>query len=225
MQPVLARQISEAAKHVKEHGYAVIKNFISPQKCEAAIQEIDRLVDDFEPSAENTTIFDVGESKHRLSKYFLDSSDKVSFFFEPKAWADGKMVTPKRQSINKIGHSLHEKNKIFEDITYTPGVWEACQELGIKDPLVVQSMAILKPPKIGGKVTIHQDSTYLYGDPDTLMGFWMPLQDATINNGCLWGLPGSHKGPLYWRSKVVNREPIDEKYYKVDYKEEDFVPL
>ena len=89
----------------------------------------------------------------------------------------------------------------------------------------MQSMAILKPPEIGGRVNIHQDSTYLYGEPDTLLGFWMPLQDATLSNGCLWGLPGSHKRPLYRRSKVVNMEPKDETHYEVDYKEEDFVPM
>lgn len=32
------------------------------------------------------------------------------------------------------------------------------------------------------------------------MGFWIPLQDATLENGCLWGLSGSHKGKLYTRS-------------------------
>lgn len=57
------------------------------------------------------------------------------------------------------------------------------------------------------------------------MGFWIPLQNATLNNGCLWGIPGSHKKPLYCRSKVINREPVDETYHEVDYKEEDFVPL
>jgi len=41
------------------------------------------------------------------------------------------------------------------------------------------------------------------------MGFWIPLQDATVKNGCLWGLPGSHKGPLYSRSKVTNGIPKD----------------
>lgn len=165
MQPAVAKQIKSAALHVKDHGYTVIKNFISKAQCQQAIQEIDRLIDAFEPSPENITIFDAvsGSSKHRLSKYFLDSSDKVSFFYEPKAWANGKMTVPKRQAINKIGHSLHEHNKIFENITYTAGVWEMCQELGITDPLVMQSMAILKPPKIGAKVSIHQDSTYLYG--------------------------------------------------------------
>lgn len=73
------------------------------------MKEIDRLVDGFEPTKEQITIFDgeTGKSSHRHSKYFLDSADKVSFFFESKAWQDGKLNTSKRESINKIGHSLH----------------------------------------------------------------------------------------------------------------------
>jgi ectoine hydroxylase-related dioxygenase (phytanoyl-CoA dioxygenase family) len=38
-------------------------------------------------------------------------------------------------------------------------------------------------------------------------------------------VPGSHKGKLYSRSKVLNGEPRDEIYHEKDYKEEDFVPL
>ena len=51
-----------------------------------------------------------GTAPHRFSKYFLDSSDKVSFFFEPKAFKDGKLTVSKEKAINKIGHSLHEHN-------------------------------------------------------------------------------------------------------------------
>jgi phytanoyl-CoA hydroxylase len=128
------------------------------------MDEINRLVDGFEPTAEQITIFDgeTGKSAHRFSKYFLDSASNVSYFFEAKAWQNGRLTVPKRESINKIGHSLHEHNSLFREITYTTGVEELCDEVGINRPLVMQSMAILKPPKIGGKVNIHQDSTYLY---------------------------------------------------------------
>jgi phytanoyl-CoA hydroxylase len=76
-------------------------------------------------------------------------------------------------------------------------VGDICRQIPIENPVVVQSMAILKPPKIGGNVSVHQDSTFLYDEPETLVGFWIPLQDATVKNGCLWGIPGSHKYPLY----------------------------
>jgi phytanoyl-CoA hydroxylase len=222
----IAPRIREAAHHLKQHGYTVIRNFLPSQQCQEAIDEVDRLVDNFEPTAENITIFGgEGGKNHKFSKYFMESSDKVRFFFEPKAWQNDKLTVPKRMSINKIGHALHEHNKIFERITYTQGVGELCQEMGIQEPLVMQSMAILKPPKIGGRVSIHQDSTFLYAEPDTLLGFWMPLQDATLKNGCLWGIPGSHKFPLYCRAKVVDGVNVDEHYHEVDYKDEDFVPI
>lgn len=42
-------------------------------------------------------------------------------------------------------------------------------------------------------VTPHQDSTFLYTDPPTAVGLWFPLVDVTLDNGCLWFIPGSHK--------------------------------
>lgn len=109
MQKIQAQQIKEAAKSIQEYGYAVIKGFLNQEKCQAAIQEIDRLVDSFEPTPETMTVFGStnNNSKHRSNQYFLDSADKVSFFFEPKALEDGKLIVPKAQAINKIGHALH----------------------------------------------------------------------------------------------------------------------
>lgn len=40
----------------------------------------------------------------------------------------------------------------------------------------------------------HQDNTFLYTDPLTCIGLWVALEDATLENGCLWVLPKSHKG-------------------------------
>ena len=43
-------------------------------------------------------------------------------------------------------------------------------------------------------MTPHQDGTFLYNEPLRLFGFWFPIDDATQENGCLWYVPGSHKG-------------------------------
>lgn len=42
-------------------------------------------------------------------------------------------------------------------------------------------------------VIAHQDSTFLYTDPMKLLGFWIALEDATLENGCMHFIPGSHK--------------------------------
>jgi len=48
----------------------------------------------------------------------------------------------------------------------------------------------------------HQDATYLYTEPPqkSLLGFWIALDDATLENGCLHFWPGSHlEGKVYQR--------------------------
>lgn len=54
--------------------------------------------------------------------------------------------------------------------------------------------AILKPALIGSETPWHQDEAYW--DPATAynsMSIWIPLQEATLENGCMWFLPGSHR--------------------------------
>jgi phytanoyl-CoA hydroxylase len=43
---------------------------------------------------------------------------------------------------------------------------------------------------------VHQDSTYLYTDPESCIGFWFALEDATTENGCMHFIPGAHKKSL-----------------------------
>lgn len=53
---------------------------------------------------------------------------------------------------------------------------------------------IYKPPGIGAATPWHQDQAY--HDPTIRaygVNFWMPLDDATVESGCLHFVPGSHK--------------------------------
>lgn len=54
-----------------------------------------------------------------------------------------------------------------------------------------------KPARIGHSAPWHQDEAYW--DPELdhhAVGNWMPLDDAHLDNGCLWFLPGSHRLPV-----------------------------
>lgn len=42
----------------------------------------------------------------------------------------------------------------------------------------------------------HQDATYLHTEPISITGFWIPTEDATLENGCLWFIKGSHQNGL-----------------------------
>ena len=76
----------------------------------------------------------------------------------------------------------------------TPALAALVDALGVREPRLMQSMYICKQPFIGGEVRCHQDATFLHTEPDRLLGLWFALEDATVENGCLWALPGGHRG-------------------------------
>lgn len=62
---------------------------------------------------------------------------------------------------------------------------------------LAQDMALLKPPMIGREKPWHQDNAYFNFAPlDGVIGTWTALDQATVENGCMHLIPGSHlKGP------------------------------
>lgn len=61
----------------------------------------------------------------------------------------------------------------------------------------MQSMLFVKPPGFPGQAW-HQDEIYIPTRDRSLVGAWIAMDDATIANGCLWVIPGSHQsGYLY----------------------------
>ena len=117
---------------------------------------------------------------------------------------NGELKTDLFHSLNKIGHGLHDFDPVFNNFSRSPQMKRLAAELSLEDYLIIQSMLILKHARIGGVVDVHQDATFLYTEPDSCIGFWFALEDATIENGCMWAKPGGHLTPL--RSKF-RRKP------------------
>lgn len=153
------------------------------------------------------TKFSTGQkSAHVGDDYFLTSHDKVRFFFEEDAFTEeGILSKPKEKAINKIGHYLHGLSPPFKAATLNKENAAIARSLGYKDPRCLQSMIICKQPEIGGAVPAHQDSTFLFTEKPSAVGFWYALEDATVRNGCLSFAAGSHKrAPV--KSRFVRQE-------------------
>lgn len=73
-----------------------------------------------------------------------------------------------------------------------------------------QSQFIFKNPGVIGQPW-HQDSYYFRFDRQPQVGVWLALSRATLDNGCLWVLPGSHTGPIH--AHVPDRRPAANRAY------------
>lgn len=180
-------------------GFLVLDRFVSDDACRALVARADALIDAFDPS-ETRTVFDAVWQGHGEDRYFRESGDKIRFFFEPGALdAKGDLQAPKARAINKIGHALHDLDPLFSEFSHRSRLADLAEAIGPWRPRLIQSMLILKQPWIGEEVGWHQDATYLYTEPQSVVGFWIALEDATPENGCLLAIPGGHRGPLRQR--------------------------
>jgi len=186
----------EQVEQFERDGFLVLEAFVEPMACAELKQRAADLVHDWQPSSQRT-IFTTDEQERSSNEEFLSSGGKVWCFFEEQAFdAEGQLRQAKELSINKIGHAQHDLDAVFERFTYTPELAEVANDIGLTDALVLQSMYIFKQPGIGGEVGCHQDATFLYTDPITVTGFWFAIEDATLENGCLWAAPGGHHAAL-----------------------------
>jgi phytanoyl-CoA hydroxylase len=207
-------------------GLLVLKDFVSSAECDHLRKRAEQMVREFDPSG-LISIFSTHEQSRVADEYFLNSGDKIRFFFEEHAFnSDGTLKQPKEQSINKIGHALHDLEPVFERFSRSTKIKELVTDLGMEDPLLLQSMYIFKQPGIGGEVTCHQDSTFLYTEPMNIIGFWFALEDARIDNGCLWAIPGGHRQGL--KSRWVRSKDGGMKFEVYDeslWPENELIPL
>jgi len=184
----------------REAGVIVLNGFVAKEECARLRQRALELVDAFEPS-EVRSIFSTTKQTQLNDSYFIDSGDKIRFFLEDDAFdEDGALRQEKEHSLNKMGHAMHDLDAVFDAFSRTTKLAAAVRAIGFDDPAILQSMYIFKPPNIGGEVVCHQDSTYIYTEPESCVGLWFALEDATLGNGCMQFIPGAHKLPLRKRN-------------------------
>ena len=210
-------------------GYLVIEAFTTGQDCQSLQKRAGQLVAQLVPEtgSPDISIFRAHQDSLNNDTYFLESGDKIRCFFEEDAWdASGNLIRPPSRAINKIGHALHDLDPTFAQFSRSPEVCAVVAQLGMKRPLALQSMYIFKQPCIGGEVAYHQDATYLYTDPISVIGLWWALEDATLENGCLWAWPGGHRTALKSRVLRSADDTVRREIYDTSpWPEKPFVPL
>jgi len=175
-----------------EQGFHVAKGLLSAAEVAALEAEvIDRIRAD-PPSAHK------GES-------FYYAGPNYGIF--PETEASPGAVQPE-DFISKV-FNCHAEGRGL-DVARHAGIVERVVELLGPDVDCFQSQFILKNPGVIGQPW-HQDSYYFRLDRQPQVGVWVALSRATLENGCLWVLPGSHKNDIL--EHIPDRRPAANRGY------------
>lgn len=105
---------------------------------------------------------------------------------------NGEFVISKAGAINFTTHIVTQRetvrsfcaSKLFQDL---------CHDVVGDDVRLYWDQAVYKSPEPGRHFPWHQDNGYTFVRPQSYLTCWIPLVDATIENGCPWIMPAIHR--------------------------------
>lgn len=107
---------------------------------------------------------------------------------------DGDGSTHSSQRVNLQLIPLFDKSPLIRALPFAPKVTDAVSRL-IGDPYLLHlDQMFLKPGRVGTGTSWHQDNAYFkIADPLRGTAMWVAVHDATVDNGTLRLIPGSHR--------------------------------
>lgn len=94
-------------------------------------------------------------------------------------------------------HFPHKVSDVMLDALKHPNIANALSQVISPDVKCMQSMLFIKAAGKPGQAW-HQDEDYIPTRDRSLTGAWIAMDDATVENGCLWVIPGSHQHGILW---------------------------
>jgi len=128
----------------------------------------------------------------RAGKIVEEERSGVRVQVEPRV-AKGELAAESRlKSIRKV-EGLVEHDDLFMGFAQHPNILPRIRDLLGDRIRMFRDALMMKPPRVGSEKPYHQDSAYWQIEPMNLCSVWAALDDATLENGCMRVLPGSHR--------------------------------
>ena len=168
----------DAAAHYRRDGYVVIRGLLTEQHVAACLDALTRLAEAPDLAA--------GQSREQA-------------FVALEAGEDPARSTAAQRIdlIRKLGNFTDFDTALMR-AAMSAKLHAILDRIIGCGRVLLQEMALVKPPRIGGEKPWHQDAAYFRGsDPGLMFGVWIALDPATRENGCMEVIPGSHRaGPV-----------------------------
>lgn len=204
---------------LEQNGYLIIKDFFKQETIARALEEYEEIVKSFPAQKLGNHFFDTSKNSSQNSDtYFFESADTVWPFYNSTVTSESSLPSADLsnehdlfeylKTINKVGHNLHGRNAFFRDLVCSdPRFKNITVNLGYNEVStgIYQTTIISKSLVDDSKYNAHQDGTFI-GQQGKVLAYWIPFTPSTKENGCLWGVPGSHKFPIKWWYRKQDKE-------------------
>ncbi|MCE9651116.1 MAG: phytanoyl-CoA dioxygenase family protein [Parvibaculum sp.] len=109
-----------------------------------------------------------------------------------RSQANGELSIAKAGAISFTTHIVR-KSQILRDFCKSKIFRDLCHDTLGPDVRLYWDQAVYKKPDAARVFPWHQDNGYAYVEPQQYLTCWVPLVDATLENGCPWIVPGLHR--------------------------------
>jgi phytanoyl-CoA hydroxylase len=161
-------------EHFHAQGYLIVRNAFTPAECQTTLD----------------ALLDLLAGKH-------PKFNGVIYENEAKELVETVPPEQRQDLVRKFWRFARYDDRL-QEMTDHPKLLSVLARLIDDEPELFQDMALFKPPRIGREKPWHQDFAY-FNLPlgTTVVGVWIALDDATVENGCMQVIPGSHReGPV-----------------------------
>jgi ectoine hydroxylase-related dioxygenase (phytanoyl-CoA dioxygenase family) len=123
-------------------------------------------------------------------------------------------------------HFPHKLSPLMVETMKHPAIVNTLTQVIGPNVKCMQSMLFVKSAGKPGQAW-HQDEDFIPTRDRSLCGAWIALDDATIENGCLWIIPGSHKPGILWELQPQTDPAFDcaDRSVGFPYTDEDAIPV
>ena len=162
-----------------ENGYLAVQDLVSSHLIDKMKKRIEELCDAWD-----------SEEARRVG---VQQEDEI----------EGALATVRTEMTVRKFSNLIRYEPVFEEHAQNPDFLDVVEDL-IGTPIsLFADQALLKPPLVGAEKMPHQDNAYFNVEPaDAVVTCWCALDDATVANGCMHYIPGSHDSGLVGHSKI-----------------------
>ncbi len=123
-------------------------------------------------------------------------------------------------------HQPHKASPVMHGFLGHPAIVNVLTTVVGPNVKCMQSMLFIKSAGKPGQAW-HQDEDYIPTRDRSLIGAWVALDDATVENGCLWIIPGSHREGILW-PQYPHKDPrfdCANESYDFPYTDRDSIPV